>query len=35
MSRTFQVGQLEPWLDLTAEVRKLAAGESLKVEREL
>lgn len=33
MSRTFQAGQLQPWLDLTAEVRQLGAGEPLKVER--
>ncbi len=35
MSRTFQVGQLQPGLDLTAEVRNLKAGEALKVERML
>ncbi|NJO39898.1 MAG: hypothetical protein HC769_04045 [Cyanobacteria bacterium CRU_2_1] len=35
MSRTFQLGQLQPWLDLTEEVRKLAPGETLTVEREL
>lgn len=35
MSRTFQLGQLQPWLDLTAEVKKLAPGESLKIERKL
>lgn len=33
MSRTFQQGQLQPWLDLTSEVKKLAPGESLKLER--
>ncbi len=33
MSRTFQAGQLQPWLDLTAEVRQLSAGDPLKVER--
>jgi hypothetical protein len=33
MSRTFQPGQLQPWLDLTPEVKKLAPGESLKLER--
>ena len=33
MSRTFQHGQLQPWLDLTQEVKKLAPGESLKLER--
>lgn len=35
MSRTFQIGQLQPWLDLTAEVRKLTVGQALRVEREL
>lgn len=33
MSRTFQVGQLQKWTDLTAQVRQLAPGESLKLER--
>ena len=33
MSRTFQSGQLQPWLDLTAEVRKLAPGQPLILER--
>lgn len=33
MSRTFQPGQLQPWLDLTAEAKKLSPGESLTVER--
>lgn len=33
MSRTFQTSQLQPSLDLTAEVKKLAPGESLKLER--
>lgn len=33
MSRTFQKSQLHPWLDLTEEVKKLAPGESLKLER--
>ncbi len=33
MSRTFQAGQMQPWLDLTEKVRKLAPGEPLKVER--
>lgn len=33
MSRTFQAGQLLPWLDLTAEVRRLGAGERLRLER--
>jgi hypothetical protein len=35
MSRTFQLGQLQPWLDLTPEVKKLAPSESLKIERYL
>jgi hypothetical protein len=35
MSRTFQRGQLQPWLDLTPEVKKLASSESLKIERYL
>ena len=26
-------GQLQPWLDLTAEIRKLKAGEPLRIER--
>jgi hypothetical protein len=33
MSRTFQQSQLQPWLDLTQEVKKIAPGESLKLER--
>jgi hypothetical protein len=33
MSRTFQVGQLQPWLDLTPNTEKLSAGDQLKVER--
>ena len=33
MSRTFQPGQLQPWLDLTQEVKKLVPGESLRLER--
>jgi hypothetical protein len=33
MSRTFQRGQLQPWLDLTDEVRKLDRGQALKLER--
>ena len=33
MSRTYQKGQLQPWLDLTDEARKLKPGESLKLER--
>ena len=35
MSRTFQRGQLQPWLDLTQDVKKLASGRSLKLERHL
>lgn len=33
MSRTFQVGQLQEWLDLTEAVKSLNLGEPLKVER--
>jgi len=33
MSRTFQLGQLQPWLDLTEEVRNLASSQPLKLER--
>ncbi len=33
MSRTFQAGQLQPWLDLTAEIKRLSPGESLTVQR--
>jgi len=35
MSRTYQAGQLQPWLDLTANVHQLADGQVLKVERSL
>ena len=35
MSRTFQMGQLREWLDLTAEIRKLAPGQPLRLERRL
>jgi hypothetical protein len=35
MSRTYQAGQLQPWLDLTEEVKQLALGEVLKVDRVL
>jgi hypothetical protein len=35
MSRTYQAGQLQRWLDLTPEVKKLGAGQPLKVERSL
>ena len=33
MSRTFQMGQLQGWHDLTAEIKKLEPGQSLKLER--
>ncbi|MCP4328532.1 MAG: hypothetical protein GY791_08875 [Alphaproteobacteria bacterium] len=33
MSRIYQAGQLEPWRDLTDQVRGLGAGETLVVER--
>jgi hypothetical protein len=33
MSRTFQAGQLQKWMDLTDAVRSLAPGEALKVVR--
>ncbi|MGJ3254575.1 MAG: hypothetical protein ACFE0J_26100 [Elainellaceae cyanobacterium] len=35
MSRTFQWGQLQPWLDLTAKVRQLVPGQPLKLTRRL
>lgn len=35
MSRTFQMGQLQPWLDLTEEIRSLEPGEAFKLERDL
>ncbi|HYR57872.1 MAG TPA: hypothetical protein VEO95_04555, partial [Chthoniobacteraceae bacterium] len=35
MSRTWQAGQLQPWLDLTPQVRGLKAGEPLRLERTL
>ena len=35
MSRVFAADQLHPWEDLTDRVRKLGAGEALRVEREL
>ncbi len=35
MSRTFQKGQLQPWLDLTSTIQKLTAGQPLKLERHL
>lgn len=35
MSRTFQAGQLQRWLDLTPHIRKLRDGEPLILERSL
>lgn len=35
MSRTYQQGQLQPWLDLTDRVKKLAPGETVKIERQI
>jgi hypothetical protein len=35
MSRTFQLGQLQPWLDLTDTVKTLLPGQPLKIERKL
>ncbi len=35
MSRTFQVGQMQPWLDLTGQVHALAPGQALVIERDL
>lgn len=35
MSRTFQTSQLQPWLDLTPQIKKLAPSQALKIEREL
>ena len=35
MSRTFQPGQLQPWMDLTVQVRGLKPGEPLRVVRVL
>jgi hypothetical protein len=35
MSRTFQPGQLQPWLDLTPQVQSLRPGEPLVVTRHL
>jgi hypothetical protein len=34
MSRVFQRGQLQPWLDLTEQVRTLSPGQPLRVERQ-
>jgi hypothetical protein len=33
MSRTFQPGQLQPWLDLSEELKDLKNGEPLQIER--
>jgi hypothetical protein len=35
MSRTFQAGQMSEWLDLTGDIRNLAQGEVLRIERKL
>jgi hypothetical protein len=35
MSRTFQPGQMQPFLDLTAQARGLTPGGTLRVERAL
>jgi hypothetical protein len=35
MSRTFQIGQLQPWFDLIDEVKKLSPGQPLRLERNL
>ncbi len=35
MSRTYQAGQLQPWLDLTPQVRALPDGAPLKLTRTL
>jgi len=35
MSRTFQMGQLQPWLDLTSKMKGLPPGELLCLERDL
>ena len=33
MSRTWQAGQLQPWLDLTEQMRALGPGDVLRIER--
>ncbi|PIG95102.1 hypothetical protein [Gloeocapsopsis sp. IPPAS B-1203] len=33
MSRTFQLNQLQPWINLTPKIRTLSLGEALKIER--
>lgn len=35
MSRTFQIGQLQPWLDLTEKIKQIAPRQPLKLERNL
>lgn len=35
MSRTYQPGQLQPWLDLTPQIKDLAPGATLHLQREL
>ena len=35
MSRTFQVGQLQPWLDCIQQIKQLKPGQPLKLERYL
>ncbi len=35
MSRTFQIGQLQPWLDLTEKIKQIPPGQPLKLERNL
>ncbi|MDJ0633816.1 MAG: hypothetical protein QNJ34_11570 [Xenococcaceae cyanobacterium MO_188.B29] len=34
MSRTFQKGQLQPWLDLTDKIKQLSSGQVLEVRRD-
>ncbi|BAU66374.1 hypothetical protein STA3757_37780 [Stanieria sp. NIES-3757] len=33
MSRTFQLGQLQPWLDLTSQIKQLSPGEAFFLQR--
>jgi hypothetical protein len=33
MSRTFQAGQMQPWIDLTDKIHTVRDGEALKLER--
>ena len=35
MSRTYQQGQLQPWLDLTDKIKPLQPGQTFKLERQL